>query len=60
MHILEYLKNAESNIRVDENSVVRFEYRIDQHAVRVEYRLLCSGMFYPAHFLGDWSHSDGA
>src|SRR5262245_7588922 len=60
MHILDYLKNAEANIQVDENSVVRFEYRLDENSVRVEYRLICSGMFYPAHFLGDWSHSAGA
>jgi hypothetical protein len=30
------------------------------HDVAVEYRLLCSGTFYPGHFHGDWSHSDVA
>ncbi len=60
MHILDYLKNAEGNVRVDENSVVRFEDRLDVNSVRVEYRLICSGMFYPGHFQGDWSKSDGA
>jgi hypothetical protein len=60
MQILDYLKNAEANIKVDEDSTVRFEYRLDENSVRVEYRLICSGTFYPAHFLGDWSHSDGA
>jgi hypothetical protein len=60
MHILDYMKNAEKNIQVDENSVVRLDCRLDKDSVRVEYRLICSGMFYPAHFLGDWSRSDGA
>jgi hypothetical protein len=60
MHILNYLKDAEPKIQVDENSVARFEYRLDGNSVRVEYRLICSGMFYPSHFLSDWSHSDGA
>lgn len=57
MHILQYLKNAEANIHVDENSVVTFKDRLDAHSVRVEYRMICSGMFYPRDFLGDWSHS---
>jgi hypothetical protein len=60
MHILNYLKTANQNIQVDKNSVVQFEYRLDKNSVRVEYRLICSGMLYPAHFLGDWSDSDGA
>lgn len=60
MQVLDYLKKAEANIQVDENSVVRFEYRLDENSVRVEYRLICSGMFYPGHFQGDWSKSDGA
>ena len=60
MHILDYLKSAEANIQVDENSIVRFDYGLDEDSVQVEYRLLCSGMFYPNHFLGDWSKSDGA
>jgi len=60
MHILDYLKHAEESVQVDENSEVRFDYSLDENSMRVEYRLLCSGMFYPAHFLGDWSHSDSA
>ena len=60
MQILDYLKHAEDNIQVDENSVVRVGYRLDQNSVRVEYRLICSGVFFPSHFLGDWSRSDGA
>ena len=60
MHILNYLKNAEENLEVDDNSAVRFEYKHEKNSVRVEYRLICSGMVRPAHFLGDWSHSDGA
>jgi hypothetical protein len=60
MHILDYLKKAGDNVQVGEDSVVRFEYRLDENSVRVEYRLICSGMFYPGHFLGDWGHSDGA
>ena len=60
MHILDYLKAAGENILNDENSVIRFEYRLEKDSIRVEYRLICSGMFYPAHFMGDWSHSDSA
>jgi hypothetical protein len=60
MHILDYLAKAEANIKVDANSIVKFEQRLDENSVRVEYRLICSGMFYPGHFLGDWSKSDGA
>jgi len=60
MHILDYLDKAEDAIHVDEKSEVRFEPRLDEDSVRVEYRLICSGMFYPKHFMGDWSHSDGA
>jgi hypothetical protein len=60
MNILDYLERAEANIEVDEDSVVRYEHRLDENSVRVEYRLVCSGMLYPAQFLGDWSHSDGA
>ena len=60
MHILDYLTDAEHNIRVDEDSVVHFEPRLDKDSVRIEYRLICSGMFYPKDFLSDWSHSDVA
>ena len=60
MHILDYLTDAEHNIRVDEDSVVHFEPRLDKDSVRVEYRLICSGMFYPKDFSSDWSHSDVA
>lgn len=60
MHILDYLKDAEQNIQVDEHSVAHFEPRLGKDSVRVEYRLICSGMFYPAGFLADWSHSDVA
>jgi len=60
MHVLDYLKWAESIIQVDKQSNVRFDPRAGKDAVLFEYRLLCSGMFYPTNFLGDWSHSDGA
>jgi hypothetical protein len=60
MQILDYLKNAEEWIRVDENSNVHFQPTLDARSFQVEYRLLCSGMLYPAHFVGDWSHSDVA
>jgi hypothetical protein len=60
MNILNYLTCAEKYIQVDDNSAVRFEHPLDENSVRVGYRLVCSGMLYPSHFLGDWSHSDGA
>jgi len=60
MHILNYLAKAEKKIHVDEESVVHFDNRLEKDSVRVEYRLLCSGMLYPSHFMGDWSMSDGA
>jgi len=60
MHILDYLKSAEDDVQVDENSVVRVVHRFDQNSIQVEFRLICSGMFFPRHFPGDWSKSDGA
>ena len=60
MHFLDFLEAAEKKIHVDEESVVHFDNRLEKDSVRVEYRLLCSGMLYPSHFMGDWSMSDGA
>ncbi|MBN2022980.1 MAG: hypothetical protein JW809_09310 [Pirellulales bacterium] len=60
MHILDYLRDAEQNIHVDENSVARFEPRLDENSVRVEYRLVCSGTLFPRDFPGDWNRSDTA
>ena len=60
MHILDYLTNAEKQIRIDDDSVVHFQPRLDENSVRVEYRLICSGMLYPGQLLGDWAHSDVA
>ncbi|MDX2039570.1 MAG: hypothetical protein SFX72_23225 [Isosphaeraceae bacterium] len=60
MHLLSFLTDAEAKVRVDEHSVIHFDERLDEHDIQVEYRLLCSGMLYPSHFLSDWSKSDGA
>ncbi len=60
MHILDYLKNAESRIRVDKDNAVQFSESPDRESAQVEYRLICSGAFYPAQFLGDWSRSNVA
>ncbi len=60
MHVLDYLKNAANRIQVGENSRVHFDQTLDDNSKRVEYRLICSGTFYPADCLGDWSKSDGA
>ncbi len=60
MHILDYLEDAEKKIHVDEESVVHFDNRLEKDSVRVEYRLLCSGMLFPTHLVGDWSKSDAA
>ena len=60
MHFLDFLEAAEKKIHVDEESVVHFDNRLEKDSVRVEYRLLCSGMLYPSHFMGDWSMNDGA
>jgi len=60
MHILDYLKNVDDCIEIDEASEVRFKPRPDENSVRIEYRLICSGTFYPANFFGNWSRSDGA
>jgi hypothetical protein len=48
MHILTFLKNANE------------EGPVNKDAVRVEYRLVCSGTLYPANFKGDWCKSDVA
>jgi hypothetical protein len=60
MFVLEYLRKAESKIRVDEDSTVRFDNILDEKSLRVEYRLICSGAFYPNHILSEWSKSDSA
>ena len=48
MHVLEFLKSAED------------EGRINEESVSVEFRLVCSGTLYPANFGGDWSKSNVA
>ena len=60
MHFLKFLSDAQRRLREDENSNVEMDQTLDDTCVRVEYRLLCSGMLYPGHFLGDWDHSDAA
>jgi len=54
MYLLDYLRNPRHWPRQSGGEAE------DTDDLAVEYRLICSGSFYPAHFLGDWSRSDNA
>lgn len=60
MHVLNYLRRADDHLKGRDEPYPSLGKSVEARAVRAEYRLLCSGTLFPAHFQGDWRRSDTA